>query len=248
MHKDTDQKPTLLFIHGFRGNHFGLSAITKFFKTRGYSVYCPDIPPAFNTKKEHLPKLDTFSADSYATWVANYILDKKLDRPILLGHSLGSIIVATTAEKYPNLIHQKIFFLSPISKKAPSFIKYLIPLIKIIPNKLVSLVVTLFLIAKAGKPQLRNILKLTFQCAEKFTSKNDQIKAAFFSIKHSISDFNFNKQAFFIIGKQDKMNSVSQTTQVAKKYQGKVFLLEDTGHLLNYEDPLEVCKITHKKL
>ena len=92
------QKPTLLFVHGFRGNHFGLTEIIQKFEALGYSTYCPDIPPAFNTKEETLPKLTSFTAESYATWLADYILDNKLDHPVLIGHSLGSIIAAATAE------------------------------------------------------------------------------------------------------------------------------------------------------
>ena len=76
------EKPALLFVHGFRGNHFGLEEVITKFKDLGYPVYVPDIPPAFNTQSEKLPTLKNFTAEGYATWIADYILDNNLDRPI----------------------------------------------------------------------------------------------------------------------------------------------------------------------
>ena len=216
------KKPPLLFVHGFRGNHLGLFDIIQNFETLGYEVYCPDIPPAFNTQDEVLPALKDFTVEAYATWLADYILDNKLDHPILIGHSMGSLIVAATAEKYPNLIHQKVFFLSPISEPTPKFLRPIIPLIAFFPNKLVCYIVTRYLIGTLGKNQLPKILNLTYQCAKKFTSIPDEIKAAKFSVSHSISDFNFNKDCYFIAGTEDKLNRQEQTKKTAAKYNAKV--------------------------
>ncbi|MFC2385345.1 MAG: alpha/beta fold hydrolase [Candidatus Nanosyncoccus sp.] len=242
------QKPTLLFVHGFRGNHFGLSEIIQKFKTLGYSTYCPDIPPAFNTQDEQLPELSNFTAESYATWLADYILDNKLDHPILIGHSMGSLITAATAEKYPNLIHEKIFFLSPISEPTPKFLRPIIPLIAFIPNKLVGYIVTKYLIGTLGKHQLPKILETTYLCAKKFTSLTDEIKAAKFSVNHSISNFDFNKDCYFIAGTEDRLNRPKQTQKVAEKYRGKTFFIKDSGHLINYEVPDQVFELIQDNL
>ena len=242
------QKPTLLFVHGFRGNHFGLTEIIQKFEALGYSTYCPDIPPAFNTKEETLPKLTSFTAESYATWLADYILDNKLDHPVLIGHSMGSIIAAATAEKYPNLIHEKIFFLSPISEPTPNFLRPIIPLIAFIPNKLVGYIVTKYLIGTLGKPQLTKILETTYLCAEKFTSLSDQIKAAKFSVRHSISDFSIKKECFFIAGVEDRLNHQKQTQKVAANFHGKAFFIKKSGHLINYEVPDQVFDLIQDNL
>ena len=71
------KKPELLFIHGFRGNHLGLLEVKKYFEAKGYKCYAPDIPPAYNTQKEKIPRLSEHTADGYAKWVADYILEKK---------------------------------------------------------------------------------------------------------------------------------------------------------------------------
>ena len=242
------KKPPLLFVHGFRGNHLGLFDIIQNFETLGYEVYYPDIPPAFNTQDEVLPALKDFTVEAYATWLADYILDNKLDHPILIGHSMGSLIVAATAEKYPNLIHQKVFFLSPISEPTPKFLRSIIPLIAFVPNKLVCYIVTRYLIGTLGKNQLPKILNLTYQCAKKFTSIPDEIKAAKFSVSHSISDFNFNKDCYFIAGTEDKLNRQEQTKKTAAKYNAKVHFIKKSGHLINYEVPDQLSEIIQSYL
>ena len=48
--KKSDQKPPILLVHGFRGNHLGLAEFQKLLEAEGYQVFSPDIPPAFNTQ------------------------------------------------------------------------------------------------------------------------------------------------------------------------------------------------------
>ena len=55
--KKSDQKPPILLVHGFRGNHLGLAEFQKLLEAEGYQVFNPDIPPAFNTQDETLPKM-----------------------------------------------------------------------------------------------------------------------------------------------------------------------------------------------
>ena len=240
------EKPTLLFIHGFRGNHLGLKDTMDYLKTRGYNCIAPDIPPAFNTQKEKLPKLDSHTAEGYAKWVADYILEKHLDKPILIGHSMGSIISAATAEKYPEMINDKLILLSPICVTPPKFICNLAPLTAVIPTNLISFITTKYLIIQ--KENFDEILDITKKCAEKFTSKKDSAKAAKFSIQNSIDDFNFKKDVVFIAGESDKLNSKEQIKRVAKKYNKKPIFLKKSGHLINYECPVILARTIEENL
>lgn len=238
------KKPALLFVHGFRGNHLGLEETVKYFEEKGYKCYAPDIPPAFNTKKEKLPELKSFDADGYAKWIADYILDNKIDKPVLIGHSMGSIICAATAERYPELVNEKIFFLSPICVKPPKFICNLAPLVTIVPNKFIGYVTTKYLLIR--KEMLKPVLGITYKCAEKFTSKKETGNAARFSIEYAIDDFNFERECYFIAGEKDKLNSQKDIKRVAKKFNGNVEFLKNSGHLINYECPFELAKAIEK--
>lgn len=246
--KKSDQKPPILLVHGFRGNHLGLAEFQKLLEAEGYQVFNPDIPPAFNTQDETLPIFTDFTKDGYADFIANYILDKHLDHPILIGHSMGSILAAAAAEKYSHLIHDKIFFLSPIATHPPKFILPLIPLMALVPNKFISYVCTEFLIASAHRPKKRQILDLTYKCSRKITSVRDEISAAFFSMSHSISDFNFKKQAYFIAGSKDRMNPSRKVREIAEKFHAEVNFIPQTGHLINYEVPEKIAELVLPKL
>ncbi len=237
-----DSLPILLFLHGFRGNHLGLEETIEYFKSKGFLCYSPDIPPAFNTQDEKLPKIVRFDSDSYADWVADYIEMHKIKCPILIGHSMGSIIAATVAEKYPQKIGNKIFFVSPIATKPPIIIRKLIPLIFFIPNKIISYCTTRFLITPKNPQTFKKILARTNECAKRFTSKKQVYLASKFSVSSTISDFNFRQQVFFIIGSEDKLNSPSQVEQVAQKYHSVTDIVENTGHLINYEYPLILAR------
>ena len=242
------KKPTLVFIHGFRGNNLGLKKTVDYFRSKGFDCYVPDVPPAFNTQKERLPKLTAHTAEGYAKWVADYILEKKLDHPILIGHSMGSIICAATAEKYPELINDKIFFLSPICVTPPKFICNLAPLSVILPTNLISYITTKYLIVPKDKETFKSVLSITKKCAEKFTSKRDSGRAAKFSISYAISDFDFDKKCVFIAGESDKLNSQKQIKAVAKKFKTTPIFLKKSGHLINYECPEVLSKTIEQNL
>ncbi len=221
----------LLLLHGFRGNHLGLRDVAKFLRRKGFETYVPDLPPMSKYP------LDKYDPEHYAKWIANYILEKKLDRPVLIGHSMGSIIAAATAEKYPELINQKIIFLAPISVTPPKFIIPVVPLSVVLPNSLISHITTRYVIIKKGKKTYRDIVDLSIRCASKYTSRRDILKAAIFSETHSISDFTFDRDALFIAGQPDRLCSEDATRTLADKLNAKAEFIPGTGHLLNYEEP-----------
>ena len=240
------KKPALLFIHGFRGNHLGLQETAKYFEQAGYKTYAPDIPPSMDAQDDNQEPINKFTAEDYATWVANYIVNKKIDHPILIGHSMGSIIVAATAEKFPNLIADKVVFLSPIAVKPPRAITNLSPLTAVVPNKIIGYATTKYLIVPKDKKKLRETLDITYECSKKFTKRTDVARAAKFSSTYAISDFNFTQKSIFIAGEKDKLNSVKAVQDTAKKFNADAVFIKNAGHLVNYEEPIKLAKAIEK--
>jgi pimeloyl-ACP methyl ester carboxylesterase len=81
--------PTLLFVHGFRGDHHGLEPVIAFLP--GVHIIAPDLP-GFGLS-EPLP--GEHSIDGYAAWVRAFGAAIGLDAAtIVLGHSFGTIVVA----------------------------------------------------------------------------------------------------------------------------------------------------------
>lgn len=100
---------TILMVHGFRGNHIGLLKIIASLKD--YRVIVPDLPGyGVSTPMTELPH----DVTGYSAFVKALIVELQLDRPVLLGHSFGSIIASHVAATEPDLVSELIL-VSPIA-------------------------------------------------------------------------------------------------------------------------------------
>lgn len=223
-------KQNLILIHGLRGNHLGLAELADYLKPY-FNVFVPDIPPAGNKS------LKEYSKDTYADFIADYIKTNKISHPILVGHSMGSIIAAAVAEKYSDLIDDRIVFLSPISTKPAKFFAMLTPLTAVLPNKLIGYITTKYMYIPHDKKLLKKVLAITYQCGSDYTTKNDVYQSAKFSAACSIADLKFKQKALFLSGEKDRLIPLKKTEALAKKLDAKSDIVPNTGHLLNYEDP-----------
>ncbi len=230
-------KQNLIFIHGFRGNGLGLKGLAeKYFPSEKYNTFTPSLPPAGGkTLKEYSPK-------NYARFIADYIKEKNIKSPILIGHSMGSIIVAAIAERYPELINKKIIFLAPISTHPPRLFAALSPLTSVLPNKVVSYITTGYLFVPNDKELLKKTLQMTYLCGSDYTTKRDVYRSAKFSSNYCIADFSYKKEACFIIGEKDRVVSVTKSKELAEKTKGETIIIKNAGHLLNYELPKETAE------
>ena len=88
------ETPTLVMVHGFRGNHRGLEAIAG--ALNDFDVVIPDLPGFGESSAfagEH-------SVAAYADWLGKFWRALSLEgRGHLLGHSFGSIVVAHAVAK-----------------------------------------------------------------------------------------------------------------------------------------------------
>lgn len=233
-------KPTLLFIHGFRGTHEGLVDIAVWMMDKGYECYYPDIAPFGSETKP----LKAYNEKTYAKFIADYIKKNKLKNPVLIGHSMGSLIAAATAAKYPRLVSKKLVLLSPISVKPSKFIASLQPLVTFLPNKVVGFITTKYmLIQKKDHQKVRDILDVTYRCGKYYTSKKDVRVAAKFSVDHQIPDFKFKKDTLIIAGEKDRLVPRRKTEDLAKNIGAKDKYIKKSGHLINYEEPRKVADI-----
>ena len=221
--------PPLIFIHGFRGNSAGLEELAKQFPD--FQVFLPTLPPA---EKQSLLKYD---AGHYADWLASYITKHKIDHPVLIGHSMGAIIAAATADKYPAIVSDKLILLAPISAKPNKFFAILSPLSILLPTKIVDFITTKYLYAAKDPLQFKQILKTTNECSAAYQSKGDLFKTASFSTHTCIADFHPPKSILLIAGAKDRLIPRKKTEELSVKLPAKAVFLDDAGHLLNYEQP-----------
>ncbi len=231
----------IILVHGYRGSPAGLAEIGEHLKAAGFNVHIPDIPPFGNS----MP-MESYTANSYADFLANFIRENRLEAPILIGHSMGSLIVSATAEKYPELLAEKLVLMAPISTKPPRPIAILSPLVTALPRGIVDVTTTAFTMVPNGLKTTKKTMKLTRTSSKNFTSKNDVKLAGDFSTTHAISDFNFQKNVLFLAGAHDHLISRKNTTTLSAEFSErmpvKTVFIPGTGHLLNYEKPAETAK------
>lgn len=229
-------KGNIVLIHGYRGNPAGLGEIGGFLERAGYKVYLPDVPPFGNSEP-----LLAYTKDTYAEYIADFIKKHKILKPTLVGHSMGSLVAAATAEKYPGLLGEKLIFLAPISTKPPRPIAILNPLVTALPRGVVDVTTTAFNMVPNGLEATKKTIRLTREASKQYTSKNDVKLAGDFSVKNAIPSFDFKKNTLFLAGKHDHLISRKRTENLAKelskKMRTKAVFIPGTGHLLNYEKP-----------
>lgn len=243
----SQQKPALIFVHGFRGSPLGLTWLLEHFSD--YQIFTPDIPPFGDCQP-----LEHYDIEHYTDFVIQFIKKNHLKKPVLIGHSMGSIIVAAVAAKHPDLIDSRIFLLSPISKRPAAFFRLLQPLVTFLPNHILSYVSTKFLYVRHpvnhSKQFFKEVLDLTHRCAAKYTTRQDVFAATIFSTRHAISDFEFSPEQKIILisGQADRLIPRRDTDALARKIHAKNHYIPHSGHLINYETPVELAKLIKKYL
>jgi pimeloyl-ACP methyl ester carboxylesterase len=81
--------PTLLLVHGFRGDHHGLEPVVSYLP--GVHVVAPDLP-GFGASA---PLPGEHSVDGYAAWLRRFAEEVGLPGDVVVvGHSFGTIVAA----------------------------------------------------------------------------------------------------------------------------------------------------------
>ncbi len=229
------KKPELILVHGFRGSPLGLAKVADYLRQAGYIVHVPAIPPFGGA-----PTLQSYTASSYARFLIDYIKENSISHPILIGHSMGSIIVAATAQFYPEFLYDKIILMSPISAKPAPPIAALAPFSASLPIKFVDYITTRYLFRPKSHASFREILDLTHQCSYDHPPRRSDLRAAAsFSAHTSVADFSPQQKVLLLAGEKDRLVHQSATRHLAEKLDADLVFLPQTGHLHNYEKPQE---------
>ena len=245
---------TVIFIHGYRGNHHGLEAIVGALPE--LNVIIPDLP-GFGLSTEFDAE---HSIENYSLWLAGFISGLQLpEKPVLLGHSFGSIIcsafAADSAEIEALILENPVSAPAlegpnaPLTKLAQAFfglseklpLKAGLWLLKSWPMvRGMSIVMT-----KTTNPSLRKWVHAQHDANfSDFASRRVAIEGYRASIAHNVSEYapKFRVPVLAIIGSKDDITSVSQQETMLKSISTPVTMVTlNTGHLTHYEKPLVVA-------
>jgi pimeloyl-ACP methyl ester carboxylesterase len=254
--KSADAK-TIIFIHGYRGNHHGLEAIAG--ALDDFNVIIPDLP-GFG-KSTEFP--GTHSIEAYANWVHEFIAALKLDaKPILLGHSFGSIVCSAFAAEYSSQI-QMLILENPVS--APALKGPNAPVTKIaqsfftlagsLPLKQGEWLLKSWpmvrgmsiLMTKTWNRELRKWVHAQHDANfNDFSSRRVAIEGYNASISHNVGDYapKFSLPTLLIIGDKDDITSPKQQFSMAATIPVVHSISHHmaVGHLTHYEIPAEVAE------
>jgi pimeloyl-ACP methyl ester carboxylesterase len=254
-----DEAQTLVFIHGYRGNHHGLEAIAG--ALPDFNIFIPDLP-GFGKSS---PFAGQHSVDAYVSWLNEFVehisKEQRLTaKPTLVGHSFGSIVSAAFAAQASSISH--LVLINPVSAPAlegpkailTQLVKLMFWLSGALPLKPglamlkswpmvrgMSIVMT-----KSWNRELRNWVHGQHDANfNDFANRRVAIEGYNASISHNVGEYapSFRVPTTLICGAKDDITSVKQQEEMAETIEvpWSLTTLRGVGHLTHYEMPFEVA-------
>ena len=242
-------KKTIILVHGLRGTHHGLKAVADNLAKAGYKTILPDLPGS-GTRAP----LDDKTMKGYTEWLHSYVKELNLpEKPIILGHSMGSIVVSHFVDKYPDDVEKQVILMSPIfrSKSAQKSSNALYGVLngsthllpkkaryKLLKSKAVSYGISHYL--TVDKSQQKEIDELHYKYSGRFASADSLLADMKISMRQQtiIPD---GKDILIVIGEKDRLASDKTVKQIASEHHAHLVQIKNTGHLINYEQPGQVA-------
>lgn len=250
-------KKTAIFIHGFTGSHEGFQYLIP--KLPWLRCIVPDVP-GFGESKLHD---DHQSLDAIAKKLNDFVRDLQLEKPpILISHSMGTLVAASMLEQSPELFAKKTVFISPVASKIGIFDKrkagelagrwqyflgMRIPVAgpKLVKSRLVSRIATKLLISTKD-PELRKaIYEHHFKNLDFISSTKLYYKLHREINKRGVLDHANKLRTFdakIITGDKDPVAPHVDGKKLAKAIDAELHTIENVGHLAHYETPEEIAK------
>ena len=249
----SNKKPLVLLIHGLRGSHHGFSYIEKYLEEH-FEVINADIPGSGEAKE-----LAPHTLDSYIEYYHRMVTSLPT-KPIVVAHSMGTIIASHYVDRYPEDVAEKVVLMSPTvrsrGERRTSKVAYgvlygvLAPFPrgakkKIMASRQVSFVISHFLTHDKAKQ------KWIDEEHYKYSGRFSSAKSLMADIKMSMTTMTViprEKKTLVIMGKEDKLIKAGKVKMMAEKEGAKYCEVEGTGHLINYEKPEVAGKLIYEFL
>jgi pimeloyl-ACP methyl ester carboxylesterase len=247
--------PTLLLVHGFRGDHHGLEPVVSFLP--GVHVIAPDLP-GFGAS-DPLPA--EHSIDGYAAWLARFADAIGLpDDVVVIGHSFGTIVAAKAlADGFPA---SRAILLNPIASPAlegPNALgtrlsSLYFGLGSALPEGLGNALLTSRVItrgagaflAKTKDPALRRwIHNQHDRYFSGYANRRVVVEAFHASVDHDITEWadRLTLPVHLVAAEHDDITTLEDVRELAGMLpDATLAVLRDVGHLVHYEKPREAAE------
>lgn len=248
-------KRSIIFIHGYRGNHHGLEAIAGAIENS--EIYVPDLP-GFG---ESEPFSSNHNIDHYASWLNDFIVALNLkSKPHLLGHSFGSIVVSAYAARFDGI--ETLILENPVASPALKGPKALMTgiakaffwLAGALPENAGNAILKSWpmvrgmsiVMTKSRLRELRRWVHLQHdENFNDFASRRVALEGYSASISNCVSDYahGFRVPVLMLVGQRDDITTVTQQRKLHASLPiigSEIVEFKKVGHLTHYEIPTEI--------
>lgn len=253
---------TVLMLHGFRGNHLGLLKIID--GLGEYRVIVPDLPGfGISTPMTELPH----TAAGYSALAKAFITGLRLDRPVLLGHSYGSVIASHLAANEPESVSELVLvspiaaspragFNRPVSNLVRGYYWFGTHLPeplgrKVLMSKTFNRLMSLTL-TKTRDPATRLAIRHHHLGDLQFAENRRVIAESFpDSMAKTAGDAaeDIPHRTLLVAGEKDALSPVRSQRRLADRLpQGSLVLIPHVGHLVHLETPREAAQAIRRFL
>lgn len=250
---DREDVPTIIAVHGFRGEHHGLEPVIAYLP--GVRVISPDLPGFGETPpvpgREHDLGLYTGWLCEFARTVA--------PGAIILGHSFGSIV--TSAAVAGGLETPRLILVNPIGAPALEGPKGVLTRIAVLyyalgarlPEKLgtallrhpLTVRVTSVAMAKTRDAALRRFIHDQHDTYfSRFADREVLHEAFITSVSHDVRAFAgvIDVPTLLIAAQRDDITPIEAERRLATMFaDSELVEIADVGHLIHYEAPAEAA-------
>lgn len=244
---------TLVMIHGFRGDHHGLQLIADALPE--YRIVIPDIP-VFGSSSGWPD--GSVSIDRYGRWLRAFLTTTSNSSAVVVGHSFGSLIVSNGMRG--DRI-QPLVLINPISQRALTGPKRFATAVASLWYSVGGSLPESFGTAWLGNPLFVRVMSemlVKSRNAELrawihdqhgryfslYSDRNSLIGAFTASTSAAVADYaaDIIAPVLLVVADRDDITPLAAQEDVQRQFpQAKLHVLNDVGHLVHYERPIETA-------
>jgi len=241
--------PTLVTVHGFRGEHHGLAPVVN--QLPGYRVVSPDLPGFGET--EPIPGR-VHDLDLYAQWLREFVA-AVCPGAVVVGHSFGSIV--SSAAVAAGLETPRLVLINPIGAPALEGPRGVLTRLAIfyywagaqlpaslgealLRNRVIVRTMSIAM-AKTKDPALRRFVHEQHDLYFSRFADRDVLRDAFVtSVSHDVTEFapRVTVPTLLIAAQLDDITPIEKERELVHLFpDARLVEIPDVGHLIHYETP-----------
>jgi pimeloyl-ACP methyl ester carboxylesterase len=254
--------PTIVMVHGFRGDHHGLEPVVAHLE--GFHILSPDLP-GFG---ESEPLGGVHDIDGYAAWLNEFVSALDLaEPPVILGHSFGSIVVSAALAR-TGLRGPSVVLVNPIAAPALAGPRGILTRLAVfyylmgawlperfgfalLRNRVIVRMMSVTMAKTKDKGLRRWIHNQHDLYFSAFGNRAVVLEAFKASVGNDVSEFaaDIVDRTLLIAADQDDITPVAAQNELVRRFPSATLeILPGVGHLIHYEVPEQAAELIRRFL